>query len=344
MDTLGITSSTPIFSVKNLIIPIGLSYYEMIAASRQITDISKISLSSNQIECIIKDVFKCGICLSIFNDPVNIKSCLHKFCKRCIEDYNRKEKKECAICRSPIETRRHMMDDSIMKKISKFRNIFSNLVSCFITNIKLFNEQEENDINLNIKNWYFDINKAYARSEVKLGKPGQSSEKLKSLETEVESSSRLKIANTDTSKAQKETTGLKLTVIKCKSTDEEANQSEKNLGKKRLRQPEKQEQYITVELRPKKKKENSMIESRLVSAKNSNFKQKIYFQSNSTIDIVSKYIKFKHSIDMGTNVKLFFESSEDELPTTLNLSELQSNWERIKDRDLSLDIQLCYDC
>lgn len=265
MDTLGITSLTLIFSVKILLIPIGLSYYEMVAASRQITDTSKISFSSVQIESIIKDIFKCGICLSIFNDPVNIKSCLHKFCKRCIEDYNRKEKKECAICRSPIETRRHMLDDSNMKKISKSINLILNLVSCFITNIKLFNEQEENDINLNVKNWYFDINKAIARSEEKAGKIGQANEKTKSQQTEVENISKSKIVPLENSKQKNSSNGVKLTVIKCKSADEENNQLDKSLGKKRLKQPEKQEQYITVELRPKNKKENQIAESKLVS-------------------------------------------------------------------------------
>ena len=42
--------------------------------------------------------------------------------------------------------------------------------------------------------------------------------------------------------------------------------------------------------------------------------------------------------------ELFFENSEEELPATLNLSELQSSWEKIKNIDAGLDIQLCYDC
>ena len=50
-----------------------------------------------------------------------------------------------------------------------------------------------------------------------------------------------------------------------KSADEENNQLDKSLGKKRLKQPEKQEQYITVELRPKNNKENQIAESKLVS-------------------------------------------------------------------------------
>ncbi len=91
----------------------------MIAAPRIIKDYSQITLSKEKIDTAIKEVFKCSICLCVLTDPVNIKNCLHKFCKKCIEDYNRKIKKECAICRQIVETRRHMVDDNSMKKISK---------------------------------------------------------------------------------------------------------------------------------------------------------------------------------------------------------------------------------
>jgi len=98
----------------------------VIAAPRIIKDYNQTILSKDKIETAIKEVFKCSICLCILSDPVNIKNCLHKFCKKCIEDYNRKIKKECAICRQTVETRRHMVDDDSMKKISKFR-IFINI-------------------------------------------------------------------------------------------------------------------------------------------------------------------------------------------------------------------------
>lgn len=96
-----------------------MSYYEVVAGPRIIKDISQLDLSNEQIQMCIKDVFKCSICLSIYTDPVNIKNCLHKFCKKCIEDYTRKEKKECVICRTQIETRRHMSEDRNMSSISK---------------------------------------------------------------------------------------------------------------------------------------------------------------------------------------------------------------------------------
>lgn len=97
----------------------GLSYYEVLAPPRIINDIEKIVFDKSQIEQLIKDVFRCSICLNIFEEPVNIKNCLHKFCKKCIEEYNRKFKKECVICRKFIETRRHKREDQTMAKISK---------------------------------------------------------------------------------------------------------------------------------------------------------------------------------------------------------------------------------
>lgn len=102
---------------------IGLTCYESICAPRQIIDINKLKFSENQLERIVKEILRCSICYEIYQDPVNIKSCLHKFCKKCIEDYNRKIKKECAICRHPIETRRLMKEDKTIKSIGKYNNL-----------------------------------------------------------------------------------------------------------------------------------------------------------------------------------------------------------------------------
>ena len=71
-------------------------------------------------ERIIKEIFTCIICFDVFVDPMNIKNCMHKFCKKCIEDYNRKVKKECPSCKEPIETRRVLREDIKTKDLSKF--------------------------------------------------------------------------------------------------------------------------------------------------------------------------------------------------------------------------------
>ncbi len=73
-----------------LIIKLGLSFYELACQPREIIDTEKVSIDNKKIERVIKDILRCNICLQIYEDPVNIKSCLHKFCKKCIEDYNRR--------------------------------------------------------------------------------------------------------------------------------------------------------------------------------------------------------------------------------------------------------------
>ena len=64
---------------------IGLSCYETVCKPREITNIEGINISPSQIERITKEILTCSICFGIYQDPVNIKSCLHKFCKKCIE-------------------------------------------------------------------------------------------------------------------------------------------------------------------------------------------------------------------------------------------------------------------
>jgi hypothetical protein len=67
-----------------------MDYYEIIARPRMIKNINNLQFDKSQVERIIKEIFQCPICMTILIDPVNIKTCLHKFCKKCIEDYNRR--------------------------------------------------------------------------------------------------------------------------------------------------------------------------------------------------------------------------------------------------------------
>ena len=48
---------------------------------------------------------------------MNVRQCLHKFCAQCIEDYNRKYKKECPACRTPIGSRRQLRKDNTLHSI-----------------------------------------------------------------------------------------------------------------------------------------------------------------------------------------------------------------------------------
>ena len=87
-------------------ISIGLTAYESICSPRKIVNESKIEFNKDQITKVIEEVLRCTICYNIFQNPLSLKGCLHKFCKNCISDYYFKIKKECATCRHPLETKR----------------------------------------------------------------------------------------------------------------------------------------------------------------------------------------------------------------------------------------------
>jgi hypothetical protein len=72
------------------LLKIGLSLYELACLPRELKQDDKVALDIRKIDKIIKETLRCNICLQIYHDPVNIKNCLHKFCKKCIEGYNRR--------------------------------------------------------------------------------------------------------------------------------------------------------------------------------------------------------------------------------------------------------------
>ena len=82
--------------MKNM--SIGLTPYESVCCPRKIINEAKIEFTKDQINKVIEEVLRCNICYNIFQNPVCVKGCLHKFCKNCISDYYFKIKKECAIC------------------------------------------------------------------------------------------------------------------------------------------------------------------------------------------------------------------------------------------------------
>lgn len=126
-------------------ISIGLTAYESVCSPRKIENINELEFSKEQIDKVIKEVLRCNICYEIFHNPVCIKGCLHKFCKSCISDYIFKVKRECAICRHQIETKRLLKEDNKIKGI----------IDCFIPDQTKFKEEEEKIINMQIKDCVF---------------------------------------------------------------------------------------------------------------------------------------------------------------------------------------------
>ncbi|EAR88807.2 zinc finger, C3HC4 type (RING finger) protein (macronuclear) [Tetrahymena thermophila SB210] len=60
----------------------------------------------------------CPICLDIFQEPVYVKGCSHRFCKECIEKAIRSSKmKQCPTCRRIIGTKRLLRVDFNVQEI-----------------------------------------------------------------------------------------------------------------------------------------------------------------------------------------------------------------------------------
>lgn len=74
-------------------------------------------------------------------DPVNVKTCLHKFCNKCIERYIRVEKKECPTCRTAIGSRRLLRKD----------NKLSEIIEHLIPNLEDYQTFEQQEVERNIK-------------------------------------------------------------------------------------------------------------------------------------------------------------------------------------------------
>eukprot|EP00347_Sterkiella_histriomuscorum_P002297 403368698 len=92
-------------------------------------EMSEMELEDSQDEIIlgsvledILDLFRCPICLDIFEMPVKVKECGHQFCRECAEKYGRLFKPaHCALCRNQIMTRRDLrIDMQLISLINKF--------------------------------------------------------------------------------------------------------------------------------------------------------------------------------------------------------------------------------
>ncbi|CAD8107772.1 unnamed protein product [Paramecium sonneborni] len=91
----------------------------------------------------IKEDLQCPICLSLFEQPVYIKDCSHRYCKKCIEKSIRLQKdKSCPTCRKKIATRRDLRVDEVVTKI----------LNTVVPDIEQYRIQEEIQIQQAIKN------------------------------------------------------------------------------------------------------------------------------------------------------------------------------------------------
>ena len=87
------------------------------------------------------EIIKCPVWLEVMQDPVNVKTCLHKFWNKCIEGYTRIEKKECPTCRTSIGSRR------LLRKDNKLREIIERL----LPSVEDYQIYEQEEVQRNIK-------------------------------------------------------------------------------------------------------------------------------------------------------------------------------------------------
>ena len=83
---------------------------------------------SKKIKSLLEELFTCPICLDILKDPATTK-CGHSFCIECVK----KNKFECAVCRSKIEANFNI-NYVVKKAIDSLQNMneeeFENKYSC----------------------------------------------------------------------------------------------------------------------------------------------------------------------------------------------------------------------
>ncbi|CDW80562.1 zinc finger (c3hc4 ring finger) [Stylonychia lemnae] len=110
-----------------------LNFYQMTCGPRKLKDEDQDE--EIDLECFnqIKEILHCPVCYDILKEPLNVKMCLHKFCRHCIENYNRTVKKQCPQCRNPVGSRRLLKTDYKLTYIIK----------ALITDIDAYNKFEE---------------------------------------------------------------------------------------------------------------------------------------------------------------------------------------------------------
>jgi hypothetical protein len=65
-----------------------LNYFEAVAIPRTLDAPDDALIPTELFEQIKDATLLCQICSTVYDNPTNVRSCLHKFCSGCIEYYN----------------------------------------------------------------------------------------------------------------------------------------------------------------------------------------------------------------------------------------------------------------
>jgi hypothetical protein len=66
-----------------------LNFLDIVAGPRKLEKPDDTLISPDLFESIKDQTLLCQICATVYDDPHNVRQCLHKFCQGCIEHYNR---------------------------------------------------------------------------------------------------------------------------------------------------------------------------------------------------------------------------------------------------------------
>ena len=268
----------------------GLTAYESVCAPRKINNESKISFTKEQINKVIEEVLRCNICYEIFQNPVSVKGCLHKFCKPCIMDYFFKVKKECAICRHPIETKRLLKDDDKIKEI----------IDCFITDTNKFKEEEDKILSKKAKEFVFKDEQRHL-DQIEKGK-----NKLENDNTESKSN-----INSEHSSGSKNHHHLL-----NKKTNRDNFHNNSNIKKNNNK--EKNIKNILEEDEEEEKNNEPIIIRIICDEKDQELKKyfnytRMKVETNYTLEFISRFICYKQNFKYDQIKKINFYTLEDNL-------------------------------
>lgn len=77
-----------------------------------------MATNADKIKEFFRNELTCCICMELFCDPVCIKNCMHRFCKKCLERTFQTGWRTCPLCRSFFVTKRCIVPDILCRNIT----------------------------------------------------------------------------------------------------------------------------------------------------------------------------------------------------------------------------------
>ena len=252
-----------------------MSPFESVCLPRTIINENEIEITSKKIDKIINEIFRCRICYEILYEPVTFKSCLHIFCKKCIEDYNRKFKKECVICKRKIETKRLLKKDDRIKQI----------IDCIIPDFDQFKKEEDKYINNYVKEYFSKKKEKLIQND----NPIKKDEKELNYNNKIKENIEILINNNIINKD----------VNQCDNNINNINNNETKIKKSIFKINNNNKSYLKRKRNYKKKKEDPLIfENSLNESKNILIKIK-YGEKNEKTKFEKTRIKLQDIYSLG---------------------------------------------